>query len=91
MPVTVTTRYLGEPEKEANLRVRLEKLFKDYAGNWGVSVLGSQQNTIWEMKVTAPDQSSQWVHKFHGESGEHDIEAILTEVRRIAEQTRARK
>jgi len=88
MPVEITIRNLGDPPKEAHLRMRLEALFKKYAANWTVKVLGSEGDAIWELIVTGPDgRAGQWVYKkFYG--NERNIETILQQVRRIAEQAR---
>jgi hypothetical protein len=87
MPATVVVRCLGEPEKEAHLRLRLEELLKDYAGIWRVRVRGSE--AIWEMTVSGPGDRGQWVYKkLYRATGEHDIDPILSEVWKIAEQIR---
>jgi hypothetical protein len=85
MPAEITVQYLGEAEKEATLRVGLDKLFEKRPGAWKVSVLGDQRNTVWVAKVMGPEDRGEHVHKFYGEDGGHAIEKILNEISRIAD------
>lgn len=85
MPAEITVQYVGEPEKEAALRSGLSKAFEKRAGDWKVSILGDQSNTTWVAKVTAPKESTAYVHKFYGEDGGHNVERILEEISRVAD------
>jgi hypothetical protein len=51
----VTVENLGDPEMQKNLRIRLAEFFRQYSGDWRITVLGAQQNTVWELTIEAPD------------------------------------
>jgi len=76
MPAIVTTDFLGNPELEHELRERVENFFKRYLDNWTVSILGAQNNDVWELKVTAPDGRER-EHRFDGKDGGHDVQQIV--------------
>ena len=90
MPAIVTTDFLGNPEVEQRLRARVEQFFKRYLDNWAVSILGAQDNDVWKLKITAPDDRER-VHEFHAHDGGHDIEKIMAVVERITMSLRSER
>jgi hypothetical protein len=83
MPATVAV-YLGDPEIEKATRDRLEQFMLAYVGQWSIGIIGSQTNSIWEMKVEAPDGTGQAV-ALYGEDRGHEIESILTALENMVE------
>ncbi len=88
MPANIYVEYLGEAEKEKELRIRLREFFKGYTGNWIVNISGDQRNSIWQAKIMAPDGRGEWVHQFYWEDGGHGVEKILQEISRYASDLR---
>lgn len=76
MPATFSTSF-SNPKIERMLREQLDQFCKQYPDGWRVSILGAQNNDIWELKVIADDGRTVWVHSLHGTDGEHDIEKIV--------------
>jgi len=90
MPAIVTTKFLGGPEVEQRLAVRVEQFFKRYLDNWTISILGAQANDVWKLEVIAPDGRTQ-VHEFHGHDSGHDIENIMAVVEQITMSLRSER
>ncbi len=53
----------------------VEHIFADRAGDWRVSILGSQENDRWEMKVTGP-KAFERSYSLEGSAGEHRAEVV---------------
>jgi hypothetical protein len=83
MPATVTAKYLGGPEKEKQFSALVADRFKDIQGDWRVTLLGDQKNTIWELKIDDPDGTRSGIKKFYGQDGELSVEAIMLYVNLI--------
>jgi hypothetical protein len=58
---------------------------ESYEGHWIIRMLGSQQNTIWQLTVESSDGKREWVTKLYAEDGGHTIDNILIDLRRIVE------
>ncbi|HXM21760.1 MAG TPA: hypothetical protein VN948_10900 [Terriglobales bacterium] len=55
MAVTVEVHHTGDPELRAGVLAAIEHVFADRAGDWRVSVIGSQANNRWEMRIAGPN------------------------------------
>jgi hypothetical protein len=60
MPATVTVKNLGSEKLENDVKRALDTFFKDRLGDWQVSVLGSEQNDVWELEVKDSDGQTGW-------------------------------
>ncbi len=65
----------GYPEVRAGVIAAVEHLFADRPGEWRVSIVGSQANDRWEMKVTGPNAFER-SYTLEGSEGEHEAERI---------------
>ncbi len=54
MAVTVEMHHTGDLATRAEIVALLEHLLGDRPGDWRVSIVGSQANDRWEMKITRP-------------------------------------
>jgi hypothetical protein len=86
MPAIVSVNYLDNPDTEKMFKARIEQFMEPYEGQWAIKLIGSQQNTIWEMTVKAPDGKGQWVIQLYGEDGGHSIEKILAQLQNMVEK-----
>jgi len=55
MAVTVEMQHTGESGLQADVRAVIEHVLADRPGEWRVSVVGSQANDRWEMKIVGPN------------------------------------
>jgi hypothetical protein len=55
MPVVVTVAQLGNVGIASEVRAAIEHAFADRAGDWRVSVIGSQASERWELKIEGPN------------------------------------
>jgi hypothetical protein len=55
MAVSVETRHAGDPNMQAEVRVVIEHVLANRPGDWRVSIVGSQANDRWEMKIIGPN------------------------------------
>jgi hypothetical protein len=85
MAFTISISHLGNPELEASLRSAIEDFFTHHPGDWEVDIFGSQENSAWELKVTSPKRHSGWGAKLYGEDGGHNLERVISEIKRITE------
>jgi hypothetical protein len=85
MTAMVSANYLGDPEFEQVVRCRVQEFMESYEGHWIIRLTGSQQNTVWELKVETPDGTKEWVTTLFGKKGSHSIDKILIELRNIVE------
>jgi hypothetical protein len=51
MPPTITAKYLGDKQTEKEIRKRLKRELRDYAGDWRISVLGETGSDRWRIEV----------------------------------------
>ena len=75
MTVTVEMHNTGDPGIQAEVVAAVEHVLSDRPGDWRVSILGSQANDRWEMKITGPN-SFERSYTLEGSSGEHRPEVI---------------
>jgi hypothetical protein len=55
MAVTVEMQHTGESGLQADVRAVIEHVLADRPGEWRVSIVGSQANDRWEMKIVGPN------------------------------------
>lgn len=83
MPATVSISHIGNPEVSGTVGAAIEDFFKRYSGNWGVTVIGAQDNDVWELRVEAPDGQKNWKHNLHGHDRAHNADAIIDALKGI--------
>jgi hypothetical protein len=74
MSVTLEMQNTGDPNPKADVVASLEHMLADRPGNWQVSIIGSQANDPWEMKITGP--AFERSYTLEGSGGEHRPEVI---------------
>src|SRR5207247_1667080 len=55
MALTVEMQNTGDPGLQREVVATIEHVLADRPGNWRVSIVGSQANDKWEMKITGPN------------------------------------
>src|SRR5712692_796952 len=55
MPVSAEMEHAGDPNMQAEVRAVIEHVLADRPGDWRVSIIGSQTNDRWEMKIMGPN------------------------------------
>ena len=82
MAVTIEMFALGDPERHARVKAVVEECFKERPGDWRVSIVGSQENDSWELKITGPNAFER-SYTLEGTAGEHRPEVIRVIVEKI--------
>jgi hypothetical protein len=75
MPVSVEMEHTGDPNMQAEVRAVIEHVLADRPGDWWVSIMGSQANDRWELKITGPTAFER-SYTLEGSAGEHRPEVI---------------
>ena len=55
MAVTVEMQHTGDPASQLEVAAVIEHVLADRPGDWRVSIVGSQANDRWEMKIVGPN------------------------------------
>jgi len=63
------------PAVRAEIAAIIEHALADRHGDWRVSIIGSQANDRWEMKITGPNAFER-SYTLEGSAGEHQPEVI---------------
>jgi hypothetical protein len=63
------------PGVRAEIVAIIEHALADRPGNWRVSIIGSQANDRWEMKITGPNAFER-SYTLEGSFGEHEPQVI---------------
>ena len=74
MAVMVEMRNTGDPGLQREVAATIEHTLADRPGDWRVSIVGSQANDRWEMKIVGPNgfERSYARRKFWGTSAGGD-------------------
>ncbi|HEV2713950.1 MAG TPA: hypothetical protein VGU64_01720, partial [Terriglobales bacterium] len=75
MAVMVEMQNTGDPNLQADVRAVIEHVLADRPGDWRVSIIGSQANDRWEMKITGPNALER-SYVLEGSQGEHRPDRI---------------
>jgi hypothetical protein len=82
MAVLVEMHHTGDAAVHAEVVAAIEHVFADRPGDWRVSIVGSQANDRWEMKIAGPNGFER-SYTLEGSSGQHEPEVIRAIVGRI--------
>jgi hypothetical protein len=55
MAVLVEMQHAGDPASQREVAAVIEHMLADRPGDWRVSIVGSQANDRWEMKIVGPN------------------------------------
>jgi hypothetical protein len=75
MAVLVEMHHTGDPALRSEVVAAIEHVFADQPGDWRVSIVGSQANDRWEMKIAGPNGFER-SYTLEGTAGEHRPEVI---------------
>jgi len=75
MALTVEMQNTGDPGLQREVVATIEHVLADRPGNWRVSIVGSQANDKWEMKIAGPNAFER-SNTLEGTVGEHRPEMI---------------
>src|SRR5207253_7000755 len=70
MAVTVEMQNTGDPGLQREVAATIEHALADRPGDWHVSIVGSQANDQWEMKIIGPNAFER-SYTLEGTAGEH--------------------
>jgi hypothetical protein len=82
MAVFVEMQNAGDPRLQAEVRAVIEHVLADRPGDWRVSIIGSQANDRWEMKIVGPNAFER-SYTLEGTAGEHEPGVICSLVTRM--------
>lgn len=83
MGVSVEMQHIGDPGVQTDVRALIEHVFANRSvGNWRVSLVGSQANDVWEMKIVGPSGFER-SYTLEGSAGQHDPRIIAQIVARM--------
>ena len=77
MAVVVEMQNTGDPGLQREVAATIEHALADRPGDWRVSIIGSQANDQWEMKIIGPNAFER-SYTLEGTAGEHRPERIRT-------------
>jgi hypothetical protein len=75
MAVLVEMHHTGDPALRSEVTAAIEHVLADRPGNWRVSIVGSQANDRWEMKIVGPNGFER-SYALEGTAGEHRPDVI---------------
>jgi len=75
MAVSVEMQYTRDLGLQAEVRAIIEHMLADRLGDWLVSIVGSQANDRWELKIVGPNGFER-SYTLEGAAGEHRPEVI---------------
>ena len=75
MAVTVEMHNTGDPELQRDVVAMIEHVLSDRPGDWRISIIGSQANDRWEMRIVGPNAFER-SYTLEGAAGEHRPEVI---------------
>jgi hypothetical protein len=75
MVAMVEMHNTGDPALRADVVAAIEHVLADRPGDWKVSIVGSQANDRWEMKIAGPNGFER-SYTLEGSSGQHEPEVI---------------
>jgi hypothetical protein len=76
MGAMVEMQHTGcEPGTRAEIAALIEHALADRPGDWRVSIIGSQANDRWEMRITGPNAFER-SYTLEGTAGEHEPNVI---------------
>ena len=76
MGVSVEMHHTGcVPSTVTEVKAVIEHVLADRAGDWWVSIIGSQANDRWELKILGPNGFER-SYTLEGSAGEHEPQAI---------------
>jgi len=75
MAVVVELHNTGNPEARSEVVAMIEHALSDRSGDWRVSIVGSQANDRWEMKIAGPNAFER-SYTLEGTAGEHEAAVV---------------
>jgi hypothetical protein len=72
----------SDPEQRAEIAAHIEHALADRPGEWKISIIGSQANDRWEMKIAGPNGFER-SYTLEGAAGETEAQAIGNIVKKM--------
>lgn len=82
MTVVVEMHHTGDAGSQREVAAVIEHMLADRPGDWRVSIVGSQANDRWEMKIVGPNGFER-SYTLEGSAGEHEPQVIANLVARM--------
>lgn len=86
MSVSVEIQNTGSAPDQNDIVEAIEHVLADRPGEWRVSIIGSQANDRWKMKVDGPN-SFERSYTLEGSAGEHRPDLIRTRLEQLLRKT----
>jgi hypothetical protein len=87
MAVVVEMHNTGDAGMQSELVAAIEHALADCAGDWRVTILGSQASDQWEMKLAGPNGFER-TYTLEGKAGEHQPQVIRSLLRKMVPASR---
>jgi hypothetical protein len=88
MAAMVEMQYTGDSGLQAEVRAIIEHVLADRPGDWRVSIIGSQANDRWEMRIVGPNAFERF-YTLEDTAGEHEPNVIGKLVARMVPRRKA--
>lgn len=82
MAISTEIHNTGDPAGHAEITAAIEHVLSDRAGDWRVSIIGSQANDQWQLTVHGPNGFER-SYMLDGAAGEHQPAAIRVLLERM--------
>jgi hypothetical protein len=82
MAVLVEMHHTGDAALQRELAALIEHMLAERPGDWVVSIVGSQGNDRWEMRIVGPNAFER-SYTLEDSAGEHEPQAIARLVARM--------
>jgi hypothetical protein len=83
MAISVEIHHTGsDPGQRSEITAHIEHALVDQPGDWNISIIGSQANNRWEMKIAGPNglERSYTLEGPAGETEPHQIGRIVAQM-----------
>lgn len=87
MPVLVEMQNTGDSRLRSEIASVIEHVFSEQTGEWSVSIVGSQENDNWELKLIGPNEFER-SYTLVGAVGEHEPVAVRSLLLRFLRSAR---
>lgn len=82
MAISIEIHNTSDPSRQPEIAAAIEHVLSDRAADWRISILGSQANDQWEMKIDGPNAFER-KYTLDGSAGEHRPDVIRALLERM--------
>jgi len=74
MPISIEIFAIGDPEARAAIENVIREVMAPISGDWRVSLVGSQVNDVWQLKIQGPNTNRSY--NLYGTDGQHEPQFV---------------